>query len=91
MGFLSEKGGLGPAQHQTFTVTSEIPASDIILRFHDCCGNYKVLSSFTFFMLKLDIWIQTIQLVDCKSICIFVVIYSLFPFYLPSTMIAGLL
>ena len=48
MGLLSEKGGLGPAQHRAFAVTSEIPASDIILRFHDCCGNYKVLSSFTF-------------------------------------------
>uniref|UniRef100_A0A3N7FRY3 Multiple inositol polyphosphate phosphatase 1 n=1 Tax=Populus trichocarpa TaxID=3694 RepID=A0A3N7FRY3_POPTR len=41
MGLLSEKGGLGPAQHRAFAVTSEIPASDIILRFHDCCGNYK--------------------------------------------------
>ncbi|CAK7325916.1 unnamed protein product [Dovyalis caffra] len=42
MGLLSGKGSLGPAQHQAFSVISESRASDIILRFHDCCGNYKI-------------------------------------------------
>lgn len=42
MGLLSEKGSLGPARQRAFAVTSESRASDIILRFHDCCGNYKV-------------------------------------------------
>ncbi|KAJ6350408.1 hypothetical protein OIU78_006556 [Salix suchowensis] len=41
IGFLSEKGTLGPARHRAFAVTSESRASDIILRFHDCCGKYK--------------------------------------------------
>ncbi|KAJ6909864.1 multiple inositol polyphosphate phosphatase 1-like isoform X1 [Populus alba x Populus x berolinensis] len=42
MGLLSEKGSLGPARQRAFAVTSESRASDVILRFHDCCGNYKV-------------------------------------------------
>lgn len=50
IGFLSGKGTLGPARHRAFAVTSESRASDIILRFHDCCGKYKVLSGFTCLM-----------------------------------------
>lgn len=42
MGLFSGKGNLGPGKHQAFAVTSESRASDIVLRFHDCCDNYKV-------------------------------------------------
>jgi multiple inositol-polyphosphate phosphatase/2,3-bisphosphoglycerate 3-phosphatase len=41
MGMFSEKGNLGPGRHQAFAVSSENRASDILLRFHDCCQNYK--------------------------------------------------
>ncbi|KAM7498372.1 hypothetical protein LguiA_022786 [Lonicera macranthoides] len=41
MGLFSEKGTLGPGHHQAFAVISESRASDIVLRFHDCCQNYK--------------------------------------------------
>ncbi|KAK3229629.1 hypothetical protein Dsin_001510 [Dipteronia sinensis] len=41
MGLFSEKGSLGPGRHRAFAVTSENRASDIKLRFHDCCENYK--------------------------------------------------
>ncbi|KAB5544399.1 hypothetical protein DKX38_012511 [Salix brachista] len=41
IGFLRGMGTLGPARHRAFAVTSESRASDIILRFHDCCGKYK--------------------------------------------------
>jgi len=70
MGLLNEKGSLGPARQRAFAVTSESRASDIILRFHDCCGNYKVPSSF-FFLFMFYVLIQTTQLVHSKSIFIF--------------------
>ncbi|KAL6980749.1 Phosphoric monoester hydrolase [Sarracenia purpurea var. burkii] len=41
MGLLSGRGNLGPGRHRAFAVTSESRASDIWLRFHDCCQNYK--------------------------------------------------
>ncbi|KAL5732971.1 hypothetical protein ACOSP7_032314 [Xanthoceras sorbifolium] len=41
MGLFSEKGSLGPGRHRAFAVTSESRASDIKLRFYDCCENYK--------------------------------------------------
>ncbi|KAL5568826.1 hypothetical protein UlMin_025401 [Ulmus minor] len=41
MGLFSGKGSLGPGHHRAFAVTSESRASDIVLRFHDCCQNYK--------------------------------------------------
>ncbi|KAJ4720124.1 putative Multiple inositol polyphosphate phosphatase 1 [Melia azedarach] len=41
MGLFSGNGSLGPGQHRAFAVTSESRASDIKLRFHDCCDNYK--------------------------------------------------
>ncbi|KAI3427842.1 uncharacterized protein J3R85_009075 [Psidium guajava] len=41
MGLFSGKGTLGPGKHRAFAVTSESRASDILLRFHDCCENYK--------------------------------------------------
>ncbi|KAL7211876.1 hypothetical protein ACSBR2_014685 [Camellia fascicularis] len=41
MGLLSGRGNLGPGSNQAFAVTSESRASDILLRFHDCCQNYK--------------------------------------------------
>lgn len=41
MGLFSERGSLGPGRHRAFAVTSESRASDIKLRFHDCCDNYK--------------------------------------------------
>ncbi|OWM69923.1 hypothetical protein CDL15_Pgr025772 [Punica granatum] len=41
MGLFSGKGTLGPGNHRAFAVTSESRASDIKLRFHDCCENYK--------------------------------------------------
>ncbi|XVF84063.1 hypothetical protein PTKIN_Ptkin16aG0544600 [Pterospermum kingtungense] len=41
MGLFSGKGSLGPGHHRAFAVTSESRASDIILRFFDCCQTYK--------------------------------------------------
>ncbi|KAM1406828.1 hypothetical protein ACFXTH_001457 [Malus domestica] len=41
MGMFSGKGNLGPGRHRAFAVSSESRASDIKLRFHDCCQNYK--------------------------------------------------
>ncbi|XP_058075109.1 uncharacterized protein LOC131223669 isoform X4 [Magnolia sinica] len=42
MGLFSGKGSLGPGKHRAFAVISESRASDIYLRFHDTCENYKV-------------------------------------------------
>ncbi|KAG5558036.1 hypothetical protein RHGRI_008069 [Rhododendron griersonianum] len=42
MGLFSGTGNLGPGRDRAFAVTSESRASDIVLRFHDCCQNYKV-------------------------------------------------
>ncbi|TMX02769.1 hypothetical protein EJD97_019941 [Solanum chilense] len=41
MGLFNERGKLGPGRHRAFAVTSESRASDIVLRFHDCCQSYK--------------------------------------------------
>ncbi|RYQ83816.1 hypothetical protein Ahy_B10g102674 isoform A [Arachis hypogaea] len=41
MGLYSGNGSLGPGKHRAFSVISESRASDIMLRFHDCCHNYK--------------------------------------------------
>ncbi|KAL3019317.1 hypothetical protein AAZX31_05G076600 [Glycine max] len=41
MGLFSGNGSLGLGHHRAFAVTSESRASDIVLRFHDCCHNYK--------------------------------------------------
>ncbi|XP_022748429.1 multiple inositol polyphosphate phosphatase 1-like isoform X2 [Durio zibethinus] len=41
MGLFSGKGSLGPGRYRAFAVTSESRASDIILRFFDCCQTYK--------------------------------------------------
>ncbi|KAG9156182.1 hypothetical protein Leryth_015589 [Lithospermum erythrorhizon] len=41
MGLFNGKGNLGPGSHRAFAVTSESRLSDIVLRFHDCCQNYK--------------------------------------------------
>ncbi|KAJ9553533.1 hypothetical protein OSB04_017578 [Centaurea solstitialis] len=41
MGMFSGRGKLGPGKHQAFAILSENRASDIMLRFHDCCQNYK--------------------------------------------------
>ncbi|KAI3458502.1 hypothetical protein Pfo_015165 [Paulownia fortunei] len=41
MGLFSDRGNLGPGRHRAFAVTSESRASDTMLRFHDCCQNYK--------------------------------------------------
>ncbi|KAL3524009.1 hypothetical protein ACH5RR_016843 [Cinchona calisaya] len=41
MGLFSGKGNLGPGRHRSFAVISESRASDTVLRFHDCCQNYK--------------------------------------------------
>ncbi|RDX84360.1 Multiple inositol polyphosphate phosphatase 1, partial [Mucuna pruriens] len=41
MGLFSGNGSLGRGHHRAFAVTSESRASDILLRFHDCCHNYK--------------------------------------------------
>ena len=46
MGLFSGKGSLGPGRHRAFAVTSESRASDIILRFFDCCQTYKVWMMF---------------------------------------------
>ncbi|XP_047316178.1 multiple inositol polyphosphate phosphatase 1 isoform X1 [Impatiens glandulifera] len=43
MGLFSGKGKLGPGNHRAFAVISESRASDVQLRFHDCCQNYKTL------------------------------------------------
>lgn len=43
MGLFSGRGSLGLGRHRAFAVTSESRASDIVLRFHDCCQNYKVI------------------------------------------------
>ena len=42
MGLFSGRGSLGPGHQQAFAVTSESRASDILLRFFECCQNYKV-------------------------------------------------
>ncbi|KAF7831900.1 multiple inositol polyphosphate phosphatase 1 isoform X1 [Senna tora] len=41
MGLFSGNGSLGSGNHRAFAVTSESRASDILLRFFDCCDNYK--------------------------------------------------
>ncbi|KAI4302436.1 hypothetical protein MLD38_038181 [Melastoma candidum] len=41
VGLFSGKGTLGLGKHRAFAVTSESRASDIMLRFYDCCENYK--------------------------------------------------
>ncbi|XP_071732746.1 uncharacterized protein [Rutidosis leptorrhynchoides] len=41
MGMFSGRGDLGVGKHRAFAVLSESRASDIMLRFHDCCQNYK--------------------------------------------------
>ncbi|CAL5335042.1 unnamed protein product [Camellia sinensis] len=41
MGLFSGRGNLGLGHHRAFAVTSESHASDIWLRFLDCCQNYK--------------------------------------------------
>ncbi|GER35195.1 histidine acid phosphatase family protein [Striga asiatica] len=41
LGLFSGHGNLGPGRNRAFAVTSESRASDIMLRFHDCCQNYK--------------------------------------------------
>ncbi|KAL6509349.1 hypothetical protein OROGR_022659 [Orobanche gracilis] len=43
MGLFSGRGNLGPGSQRAFAVTSESRASDITLRFHDCCQNYKIM------------------------------------------------
>ncbi|XP_034703919.1 multiple inositol polyphosphate phosphatase 1-like isoform X1 [Vitis riparia] len=41
MGLFSGRGSLGPGHQRAFAVTSESRASDILLRFFECCQNYK--------------------------------------------------
>ncbi|XP_004500515.1 uncharacterized protein [Cicer arietinum] len=41
MGLFSGNGTLGPGNHRAFAVTSENRASDTLLRFYECCHNYK--------------------------------------------------
>ncbi|KAK3019521.1 hypothetical protein RJ639_003193 [Escallonia herrerae] len=41
IGLFRGRGNLGPGRQRAFAVTSESRASDILLRFHDCCQNYK--------------------------------------------------
>ncbi|CAH9113106.1 unnamed protein product [Cuscuta europaea] len=41
MGLFSSRGKLGPGKNRAFAVISESRASDIVLRFHDCCRSYK--------------------------------------------------
>ncbi|CBI25429.3 unnamed protein product, partial [Vitis vinifera] len=41
MGLFSGRGNLGPGHQRAFAVISESRASDILLRFFDCCKNYK--------------------------------------------------
>ncbi|KAI3470918.1 hypothetical protein Pfo_027581 [Paulownia fortunei] len=43
-GLFSGQGNLRPGRIRAFVVTTESPASDIMLRFHDCCQNYKEAS-----------------------------------------------
>lgn len=43
MGLFSGRGNIGPGRHRAFAVTSESRASDVWLRFHDCCKNYKAV------------------------------------------------
>ncbi|KAK6135778.1 hypothetical protein DH2020_030473 [Rehmannia glutinosa] len=43
MGLFSGRGNLGTGRHRAFAVISESRASDSMLRFHDCCQNYKIL------------------------------------------------
>ncbi|KAL8218077.1 hypothetical protein R6Q57_021450 [Mikania cordata] len=42
MGMFSGRGKLGAGNLRAFAILSESRASDIMLRFHDCCQNYKV-------------------------------------------------
>ncbi|XP_074382732.1 uncharacterized protein LOC141724472 isoform X3 [Apium graveolens] len=42
LGLFGDSGGLGSGHHRAFAVSSESRASDTMLRFHDCCQNYKV-------------------------------------------------
>ncbi|KAJ1389946.1 Histidine phosphatase superfamily, clade-2 [Sesbania bispinosa] len=48
MGLFSGNGSLGPGHHRAFAVTSESRASDILLRFYDCCHNYKHVRRYYF-------------------------------------------
>ncbi|XP_010257685.1 PREDICTED: multiple inositol polyphosphate phosphatase 1 isoform X2 [Nelumbo nucifera] len=41
IGLFNGRGSLGPGRHRAFSVTTESRASDILLRFYDCCQNYK--------------------------------------------------
>ncbi|XP_042480281.1 multiple inositol polyphosphate phosphatase 1-like isoform X2 [Macadamia integrifolia] len=41
IGLFEGKGSLGTGKHCAFSVISESRASDILLRFHDCCESYK--------------------------------------------------
>ncbi|XP_043724998.1 multiple inositol polyphosphate phosphatase 1-like isoform X2 [Telopea speciosissima] len=41
IGLFNGKGSLGTGKHRAFAVISESRASDILLRFHDCCESYK--------------------------------------------------
>ncbi|KAH7854323.1 hypothetical protein Vadar_012552 [Vaccinium darrowii] len=41
MGLFSGRGNLGPGRDRAFAVSSESCESDKMLRFHDCCQNYK--------------------------------------------------
>lgn len=42
LGLFGGSGDLGSGHHRAFAVSSESRASDTMLRFHDCCQNYKV-------------------------------------------------
>lgn len=42
MGLFSGRGSLGSGRQRAFAVTSDSRASDILLRFFECCENYKV-------------------------------------------------
>ncbi|KAL8119800.1 uncharacterized protein LOC141724472 isoform X2 [Apium graveolens] len=44
LGLFGDSGGLGSGHHRAFAVSSESRASDTMLRFHDCCQNYKEAS-----------------------------------------------
>ncbi|KAJ4972254.1 hypothetical protein NE237_005353 [Protea cynaroides] len=41
IGLFNGRGTLAAGKHRAFAVTSESRASDILLRFYDCCKNYK--------------------------------------------------
>ncbi|KAF8397220.1 hypothetical protein HHK36_016128 [Tetracentron sinense] len=41
IGLFNGRGSLGPGRHRAFAVITESRASDILLRFYDCCENYK--------------------------------------------------